>query len=166
MPKPTNKIQLKEASNHNYKKLIGLVNSFSEEVREAEFSPGTMNRNIRDVLAHLHHWHLLLIDWYEAGIKGKKPSMPAKNYAWKDTPALNKKIFQDYQVYSLNEIMQVLNKSFSKIQNLINDHTDEELFEKGRYQWTGSTSLAAYLIANTSSHYNWAYKIIKKAKSN
>ena len=39
---------------------------------------------------------------------------------------------------------------------------DDELFEKKRYKWTGSTSLGAYLVSATSSHYDWAFKLIKK----
>ncbi|HOP45228.1 MAG TPA: ClbS/DfsB family four-helix bundle protein, partial [Flavobacteriales bacterium] len=38
----------------------------------------------------------------------------------------------------------------------------EELFEKKRYRWTGSTSLGAYLVSATSSHYDWALKLIQK----
>ncbi|MEL6140134.1 MAG: ClbS/DfsB family four-helix bundle protein, partial [Bacteroidota bacterium] len=32
------------------------------------------------------------------------------------------------------------------------------------YAWTGTTSLGAYLISSTSSHYDWAYKLIKRCK--
>lgn len=32
------------------------------------------------------------------------------------------------------------------------------------YNWTGSNSLAAYIIGATSSHYAWAHKLIKKCK--
>jgi hypothetical protein len=43
-------------------------------------------------------------------------------------------------------------------------HSDEELFEKKRYQWTGTTSLGSYLVSATSSHYEWALKLIKRAR--
>ncbi|MEM7107806.1 MAG: ClbS/DfsB family four-helix bundle protein [Bacteroidota bacterium] len=45
---------------------------------------------------------------------------------------------------------------------MIEEHSEEELFEKKRYKWTGTTSLAAYLISATSSHYDWALKLMKK----
>jgi hypothetical protein len=47
---------------------------------------------------------------------------------------------------------------------LIEAHGDEELFTKKRYAWTGSTSLGAYLVSATSSHYDWATKKLRKAK--
>jgi hypothetical protein len=58
----------------------------------------------------------------------------------------------------------MLKKSFLEVQEVINRYNDEELFEKKRYKWTGTTSLASYLISATSSHYDWAMKKLKKYK--
>lgn len=162
MPKPKSKKELIELSQKNYLDLLELVNSIPKHEVNKEFPKGTLNRNIRDVLAHLHAWHLMLINWYTEGMKGKKPDMPAKGYTWKTLPLLNKKIWRDYQNTDLDNIKVQLNESYNNVQMLINKHTDEELFEKKRYFWTNSTSLGAYLISNTSSHYHWAIKLIKK----
>jgi len=163
MPRPKSKSELIETSQKNYKTLMELVNSYSDAAIEKEFPKGTMNRNIRDVLAHLHHWHLMMLGWYEVGMKGEKPVMPAKGYTWKTLPDLNKKIWQDYRNTNLETIKELLEESYNKNQGLIANHTDKELFEKKRYKWTGSTSLGAYFISNTSSHYHWAIKLIKKS---
>ncbi len=164
MPIPKSKNELFDQSRLNYQKLNELVESFSEYEKLSEFPPGTMNRNIRDVLAHLHHWHLMFINWYTIGMKGEKPEMPAKGYSWKDTKALNKKIWKDYQKYDLIKIRDSLDKSHLELQTIINKHGNKELFEKKRYKWTGSSSLATYLRSNTSSHYRWANNLIRKAK--
>jgi hypothetical protein len=164
MPRPKTKKELIELSKENYEKLIALVDSFSEEEKHAEFPEGTLNRNIRDVLAHLHEWHLMMLDWYKVGMNGKKPEMPAKGYSWKQTPELNKEIWKKYRKSELGEVRKLLDQSFSKVQKVIKKHSNEELFEKKRYHWTGTTSLGAYLVSATSSHYDWAYKLIKKAK--
>ncbi len=163
MPKPQSKNELIELSQKNYKTLMELVNSYSVEDVEKEFPKGTMNRTIRDVLSHLHHWHLMMLDWYDVGMKGEKPNMPAEGYTWKTLPELNKKIWQDYQNTDLETVKDLLDESYKNVQALITNHTDKELFEKKRYKWTGSTSLGAYLISNTSSHYDWAIKRIKKS---
>jgi hypothetical protein len=47
---------------------------------------------------------------------------------------------------------------------LIEKHTDEELFTKQKYKWTGTTSLGSYLVSATSSHYDWGIKQIKSLK--
>lgn len=163
MPKPKSKDELLVAGQTNYKKLIELVNSYSEDEIGKEFPKGTLNRNVRDVLAHLYHWHLMMFGWYEEGMKGEKPYMPAKGYTWRTLPDLNKAIREKYKDEELKKIKQLLDKSYVDTQKIITNHSNEELFEKKRYKWTGSTSLGAYLILNTSSHYDWAFKLIKKS---
>ena len=129
-----------------------------------DFPEGTLNRNIRDVLAHLHYWHILLLGWYNVGMTGEKPEMPAKGYRWNQTPALNKMINDIYKSTGLKEVRQKLNSSYDAVMQIIHKHSNEELFTKGIYKWTGSTSLGVYITANTSSHYAWAIRLIRKAK--
>lgn len=163
MPRPKSKIELIELSQNNYEKLVKLVHSYSQKDLTKEFPKGMLNRNIRDVLAHLHHWHLLMLEWYKIGMKGEKPDMPAKGYTWKTLPALNKEIWSKSQDLDFVTAKELLDTSYNDIQELIRKHSDEELFEKKKYKWTGTTSLGAYLISSTSSHYDWATKLIKKS---
>lgn len=164
MPRPKTKKELLKLSRENYKTLIKYIDSLSEEEQHREFPDGTMNRNIRDVLAHLYEWHLMFLEWYEIGMQNEKPDMPAKGYTWRDLPDLNRKIWEEYNDAGLEKIRVLLQKSYAEIQKIIEHHTDNELFEKRRYKWTGSTSLGAYLVSATSSHYDWAYNLIKKAR--
>ncbi|MEM8968063.1 MAG: ClbS/DfsB family four-helix bundle protein [Bacteroidota bacterium] len=164
MPRPKSKPELLELSQKNFDKLNSYVDSFSPEEQQAEFPEGTMNRNIRDVLAHLHHWHLMVLDWYQVGMQGDKPDIPAKGYTWRTVPELNRKIREKYKDIALSEVREKLNQSHTEMQQVIEGHSNEELFEKKRYKWTGSTSLGAYFISATSSHYDWAYKLIRKGK--
>ena len=41
---------------------------------------------------------------------------------------------------------------------LIGKFTNEELFTKAHFPWTGTTSLDSYCVSATSSHYEWAIK--------
>ena len=162
MSRPTNKITLIQLSNENYQKLLSFIKSLSPTQQQTPFASSCLNRNIRDVLGHLHHWHMLFLEWYKVGMAGEKPEMPAKGYNWQTTPELNKYIQAKYKKTELHEIMQMLDASFEDVQKIINTHTNEELFEKKKYAWTGTTSLGAYLVSATSSHYDWAIKLIKK----
>lgn len=162
MPRPNTKVALQALSRQNYQRLNDFIDTFSTEKQQACFPEAYLNRNIRDVLAHLYHWHLLMADWYKVGMDGQKPAMPAKGYTWKTTSDLNKEIQQKYTDTSLSKIRLMLDASHDIMQQLIDRHSDEELFVKKYYPWTGSTSLGAYLISATSSHYDWAYKLIKK----
>lgn len=162
MPRPKTKQELLKLSELNFKKLNEFIDNLPEERQNAEFRAGTMNRNIRDVLGHLHEWHLMMERWYTEGMKGEKPAIPAEGYTWKTTPDLNRKIWEKYRDHDLNEIRKKFENTHSRIYSIIEKHSNEELFEKKRYKWTGTTSLGAYLISATSSHYDWALKLIKK----
>lgn len=162
MPRPKTKTELLELSKTNYTRLLSFVESFSQKEQAIEFPHGTMNRNMRDVLAHLYEWHLMMLKWYEVGMTGEKPVMPAPGYSWKQSSELNHKIWEKYQSYSLKRVKNLLEGTHHKIRAIIEKHTNDDLFSKKKYQWTGSTSLGAYLVSSTSSHYDWAYKLIKK----
>ncbi|MCE7997152.1 MAG: ClbS/DfsB family four-helix bundle protein [Roseivirga sp.] len=162
MPRPKNKEELLDLGEKNFQKLHNYIDGLSPEQQTATFPEGYLNRNIPDVLMHLHEWHLMLLGWYEAGITGKKPEMPAKGYTWKSMPELNRKIQEQYADTSLAEAQATLSDSYQQIRSTIEKHTNEELFEKKRYKWTGSTSMGAYFISATASHYDWAFKLVKK----
>lgn len=40
--------------------------------------------------------------------------------------------------------------------------SNEELFSKGVFPWTGNVTLGSYFVSTTSSHYEWALKKIRK----
>lgn len=164
MPRPKTKEELLQLSRKNYSILVDFIDSLKDKELQAEFPPGYLNRNIKDVLAHIHHWHLLVLDWYTIGMKGNKPHMPAKGYTWRTLPDLNRKIWKKYENLDSKKAQKMLDASYTTVQEIINKHTTQELFEKKKYKWTGTTSLGAYLISATSSHYDWAYKLIKRCK--
>lgn len=166
MPKPKTKLELQAAVKNEFDSLFSVIKSYPPKQRDTNFKSETMNRNIRDVLAHVYHWQKLFLTWYEQGMAGEKPNMPAEGYTWKMTPQLNKEIWKSYQQVELKLVEKKLKVSHVLLTNLMMEHDEIELFTKKKYKWTGSTSLAAYLISASSSHYQWAIKIIKKGMKN
>ncbi len=67
--------------------------------------------------------------------------MPAKGFTWKTIPELNRTIWEKYKDVNYPNVKKLLDSSYADIQKLIEKHTDEELFEKKRHEWTGTTSL-------------------------
>ena len=159
MARPQNKKDLLKAAESEFSKLLDTI----QETPDFEFPEIYMNRNIKDVLSHLHHWHLLMLEWYRVGMSGEKPEMPSPGYTWKTVPQLNRWIRGLYKSVTLEEAKSMLEESHSDILSMIRKHSDKELFEKKLYPWTGTTSLGAYLISASSSHYDWANKLIKRA---
>ncbi len=56
----------------------------------------------------------------------------------------------------------MLAASHARVLGLIGQFSDEELFTRKHFGWTGSTSLGAYCVSATSSHYEWAVKKLRR----
>ncbi|MDR0364552.1 MAG: ClbS/DfsB family four-helix bundle protein [Bacteroidales bacterium] len=161
MPRPTTKAQLLQASDENFKELFSLINSMTKEKQEKSFSFEDRDKNIRDVLVHLYEWHQLLLNWVHSNQAGNKIGFLPEPYNWKTYPEMNVMFWKKHQNTSLEESVKLLQKSHSDVMKLIDLFSDEELFTKKVFSWTGTTSLGSYCVSSTSSHYDWAMKKIK-----
>lgn len=162
MARAKNKTDLIENAETSFEKMMQLVESFTPEQQESDFPMPTMNRNIRDLLTHIHEWHLMLLNWHETGERGEKPEIPAPDHNWRTTPLLNKEIHAKYESTSLKDAKNLVNDSHIRIIKLIHSLTNDQLFLKNQVSWTKSTTLGAYFISATSSHYEWAMKIMRQ----
>ena len=162
MPRPISKDELLIQSKKNFSNLFDLIKKLPKEKQEMNFLFEDRDKNIRDVLGHLHEWHLMMLEWYKTGMNNEKQYIPAKGFTWKTTPALNILIWKKYQNIDLETVEKKLIESHKHLNALINSHSNEELFTKSYYPWTKTTSLGSYFISSTSSHYDWAVKKIKK----
>ena len=167
MPRPTNKADLLSLSDENLNKLVTFIESLPEKYQEKKYTSNELNdrdKTLADVICHLHEWHLMMKNWYKTGMSGKKPAIPAEDVTWQTLPILNHRIYEKYKGTDLYEALKMLKKSHKEIMEIIQNHSDDELFTKKKYIWTGTTSLGAYLVSATSSHYDWALKTIKPIK--
>lgn len=164
LPRPTDKTGLLELSDAKLRKLLDFIESLPGELKDATFENDELNdrdKTVADVVCHLHEWHQMMAQWYDVGMSGGKPAIPADDVTWKTLPVLNRRIYEKYEGTELSRAVMLLEQSHETMKSLIRRHTDEELFTKAKYAWTGSTSLGAYLISATSSHYDWALKTVR-----
>ena len=56
---------------------------------------------------------------------------------------------------------ELLRDSHKRVLAAIVPFSDEELFEKKHFSWTGTSSLGSYCVSATSAHYEWAAKKVK-----
>ena len=164
MPRPTNKIDLLNASGANSKKLLSLVESLSEAQQEAKFDFEDRDKCVRDVLAHLYEWHLLLINFIQKNLSGERTAFLPEPYNWKTYLQMNAQIWRKHQDTPLCEAKALLAQTHEKVMALTVNFSDEELFARGYFNFTGNLNLAAYVTGSTSSHYDWAIKKIRKHK--
>lgn len=157
---PKTKSELFAASQEQFGILLSLIQDAPDDILNL---PGACEDwSIKDILAHLHAWHKMFLRWYTEGMSARNPNIPDKGYTWKDTPALNERIYEEYKAIPFEKILESLEHSHQLVMEKISAHSDEELFTKKYYHWTGSSSLGVYSRGAASSHYDWANKHIKK----
>lgn len=162
MARPTTKQNLIVAANREFEKLWELIDSIPEEKQNVLFSFEDRDRNLRDVLVHLYEWHQLLLKWIHSNKEGIMSSFLPEPYNWKTYPQMNVEFWKKHQTTPLTEAKVALNNSHSEVMKRIHSFSDEELFIKKYFPWTGTTNLGSYCISATSSHYDWAIKKIKR----
>lgn len=171
MARATTKTDLIIAANEQFEKLWKLVETMSDEQLNAIFSSElttagkeahwSRDKNVRDVLVHLYEWHNLLLNWINFNRKGEaKPFLP-EPYNWKTYPAMNVEIWKKHQKTTLDEAKKMLKESHKNVMTLIETFSNDQLFAKNIFAWTGTSTVGAYCVSATSSHYEWAIKKLK-----
>lgn len=171
MPRPTNKTELLELSETNFKKLTELADSmneqalitpfdFSEEKSKKE-AHWKRDKDLRDVFVHLYEWHLLLLKWVNSNMNGSKVPLLPEPYNWKTYGDMNMAFWEKHRDTSLADSRTMLEKSHREAMALAEKFTDEELFTRQHFDWTGTGTLGSYFVSNMSSHYDWAIKKLK-----
>ena len=163
MPRPTSKSDLIQAANDQFAKLWTLIDEMSDEEKSADIVPNERDKNVRDVLVHLYEWHCLLLNWIRSNTnRNPAPFLPVP-YNWKTYPQMNVVFWEKHQNTSYTNAETMLKKTHKEVLALIETFSNEALFSKGTFDWTGTTTLGSYCVSATSSHYDWAIKDIKKA---
>jgi hypothetical protein len=160
MGRPSNKEQLLTAASAEFARLWEAVELVSTESRE---QPGACDSwSVKDLLAHLHAWHEMVLGWERAGSVDQEVEIPGVGFTWAEIPALNQTIFERTHHDSWKHVTAQLRKSHEALIDVIDSYSDKDLFAKKKFAWTGTTSVGSYLVSATSSHYLWASKLIRQ----
>ena len=160
MGRPTTKAELAAAADTEFDRLWVAVDAVP--VGDREHAEACEAWSVKDLLAHLHAWHEMTLNWEKAGSAGEHPSIPAEGYTFAETPALNEAIYQRTMNDAWDDVVARLLATHAELRAVIERYSDDDLFTKQRFAWTRSTSVGAYLVSATSSHYAWASKLIRK----
>jgi len=171
MPRPTTKTELIVSANDQWNKMWELIDSVHGGAQSVVFSfddpklkeaHWLRDKNMRDVLIHLYEWHRLLLDWTSANFAGEpKPFLP-EPYTWKTYGDMNVEFWKKHQATAYDSAEAMLRQSHDEVMALIERMSNEELFEKKHFPWTGTTNIGSYCISVTASHYDWAMKKVKQ----
>lgn len=170
MSRPTIKADLLAQGDLSYQKLLTTLESLpdpeqafsfpvTEKMTEAHW---LRDQNARDVLIHLYEWHQLLLNWVTANQAGvAQPFLPAP-YNWRSYGQMNRDFWEQHQKTTLDEAKHLLSKSHAAVMALAETFSNDALFTKAYFDWTGTSSLGAYFVSSLSSHYDWATKKLRR----
>ena len=171
MARPKSKPELLEAAEVQYSKLMSLIDSMSDIERNTPLYYGpdfnkkeahwARDKNLRDILVHLYEWHQLLLNWASSNQAGDAQPFLPQPYSWKTYGDMNVEFWRKHQDTPYDEALQLVDGSHRKVIELVEDFSNDELFEKAYFHWTGTTTLGSYCVSATSSHYDWAIKKIR-----
>lgn len=171
--RPTTKTELMTASQQSYDQLLALISSLTPQQQETNFTFDVSrmkeahwqrDHNLRDILIHLWEWQKMLLKWVKVNQAAEECDFLPAGYNWHTYGDLNQLFWQRNQEVSLQQAQDLLAHTHQEVMQLLTSFTNDELFQKKVYPWTGNNALGTYFIANTSSHYEWALKKIRKFK--
>jgi hypothetical protein len=161
MSRPRTKAELLDRSAADYARLMASVVEIPQERRTS--ASAYPRGSLKDMLAHLDAWHELLLEWERVGRTGLVPPIPAEGYTWKTLPDFNLTIHDAHADDPWDDVVARLDDSHARVHEVIASYDADELFEKKRYRWTGSTSVGSYAVSATTSHYEWAMKLLRQS---
>ena len=123
-----------------------------------------------DGVTDLYEWQKLLLKFVEnnadkTDAKTAIAFLPSE-YSWKTYGAMNVMFWNRNQSTSLEDAKKNLEKPHAEPLALIEKYSNEDLFTKKHFAWTGGTDLGSYFVSTTSSHYDWALKKLKAHRKN
>jgi hypothetical protein len=125
--------------------------------------PGVLGTwSVKDILVHIVAWEKLFLDWYQAGIRGSCPDITPVGMSKKAIDALNQDIYEKNRSRSLEDVLSDFRTSYQQTLTTIKAIPEEDMFIRGRFEWTGKLTLADYIAGNTCNHYAWAKLMIRK----
>ncbi len=160
------KSHLLDSIHESWNELLHLVNQLNPLEKETRTQlPKSMRaESAKDVLAHLHGWHKLFFQWCNTP-ESKVAQLPAPGFKWNETPKLNQEIFDHWKDTEFKSICIRLKRSHNKIVGFTESLIEKALMSPGVFPWTGRLTLAKYIAPNTTSHYRWAIKKIKRLRT-
>ena len=158
-----------------YAKLCEQIDKMSDEVAAAQFDFAAepkkcgvrwqYDRCLRDLLIHLHEWQVLMREFVQNIREGHPRDYLPDEYR-RNYHEMDKMLVEKHQNTSLDEAKCLLRQTQEEMLSLAESLSDDELFSKGYYKNTYTTSMAAYFLSVTTSPYGQAVKLLKTHQKN
>ena len=135
------KEELKNEIEKTFKKYILEFDSIPEELKDKRVEE--VDRTPAENLAYQVGWTTLLLKWEEDEKKGLEVKTPSEKFKWNELGKLYQWFTDTYAHKSLEELKEDLTKNVENIYLMIDEFTEEELFEPHRRKWADEATKTA-----------------------
>ena len=111
------------------------------------------DRSVKDVLAHIAAWELLMVEWLKETYAGLTPQRPAPGMTWDDLDQLNERIYLENKDRSLAEILAMFEAASTQADQAVHAMIEIDLFDGSRFAWRNGDPMWHMVAANTWWHY-------------
>ena len=170
MANPKTKQELLATMQDGYDKLKAQIAKMTQDEALAQFSFESdpkkcgvrwqYDRCLRDLLIHIYEWQVLMREFVQNIRDGHQRDYLPDEYR-KNYHEMDKMLVEKHQQTSLEEASRLLDATHSEMLHLVESFTEEELFTKGYFKCTYTTSMAAYFASVATSPYSQAVKLLK-----
>ncbi len=140
-------------------KLEGLLADLPDEAKIVVVTDGM---SAKDFVAHRTEWGRMMLGWCAEAKAGGEPVVPAPGFTWSQLPELNAEIHDRFAGADLAEIERDFANVHDDLRDVMAACTEDELFTKQYYAFTGTSDLATYFTSAAGGHYRSAYKHINR----
>jgi len=135
------KEELKEEITKAYKKYIDEFDNIEEDLKDKRIEE--VDRTPAENLSYQVGWTSLLLKWEEDEKKGIEVKTPSDKFKWNELGKLYEWFNESYSNKSLKELKSILDENINKILKLIDDMTEEELFNPHMRKWADDATKTA-----------------------
>lgn len=133
MAVPTNKVELIKAINVNYSKLKKELSNIPDELTSIQELDGHSEGTLMSI-NNLVGWGELVLKWNKRKEKNETIDFPETRFKWNELGKLAQKFYKYYQNDGILTLTEKLDKTVEQILSLIENKTNEDLYETSWYE--------------------------------
>ena len=135
------KEELKSEIKKTFEKYIAEFDNIPEKLKDKRVEE--VDRTPAENLAYQVGWTTLLLKWEEDERNGLAVKTPSENFKWNQLGDLYNWFTETYADKSLAELKNILTKNVENIYLMIDNLTDEELFQPHKRKWADEATKTA-----------------------